>query len=1191
MTSRRKSPIGLLILVITFGVNLSLVYLGVRSLEASRKDAVRLAEVQTRNLAQAMDLGISSTLRRVDQALLTVVAELERGKASGARNRMEMKLLVLDQEKLVPEAVAIRVADAEGRVIINNPTQNPMAHFRDRPFWIPLRDQSEAGLYVSKPIIGIFTGKWVFVAARRYNAPNGQFGGVVVAPIFLDRLQQAIAGFDLGAGGTLTLRDRDGGFMVRNPELVKGQRLAVGSEEISPELHGILASGAQQQTYFAEIPFDKAKRVLTFRRIQGLPMFVVAALAEDDYLAQWRVGRKRILIGLGLALLGFSASGFILRRLWLNREHGNQALAESEEKFRSLAESSTDYIMRYDRHHRHTYMNPAGLKVSGMAASDLIGKTHRESGFPEDLCELWEHRIDLVFRTGMPVDVDFEWIGADGPVFLNLRLTPEFDAEGQVRSVLGVSRDVSAMKRTEALLKKVTAMVPGVVYQYLLRPNGSSCFPYASEGLFDIYEVTPEEVREDATPVFGRIHPEDLEATANAIFGSARTLELFHWEFRVVLPRQGLRWRACDARPERLPDGGTLWHGIIMDITERKTAEEALKRSEERFALAFHASPDAIAITRLSDGVYVLVNEGFSRMLGRSTAEVIGKSSMQLGVWVDPGDRERWAAALRRDGQVDNLEVRFRKSDGSEIACLVSSRSITWEGELVQLSITRDISDLKRIEAQLQESELEYRLLFERSLDAIIFTSPDGQILDANPAACRMFGRSVEEIRALGRNGFIDTEDSRLPAALEARAMTGTWIGELNFLRRDGTTFPCEISSVLFKDKQGRSKAGVIIRDISVRKQAEELRQKLNAELQQSQKLDSLGSLAGGVAHDMNNILGAIQAVNETLKRKHGADPALAASLHLIDRASTRGKVLVNGLTKFARKSLQEPEVLELNLLVKEEIDLLSRTTLQKFRLVMDLDESLSPVSGERGSLASVLMNLCVNALDAMPEGGTLTIRTRNLPGALVELSVEDTGTGMPPEVAARAMDPFFTTKSIGKGTGLGLALAYATAQTHGGTLSIQSEERRGTTVRLCLPMLTEGTRLIEAEEGPIATEGSLRILLVDDDELIRAAVPSMIEALGHTVTTAEGGAEALARLKAGEPVDLVILDLNMPGMNGVETHGHLREVWPDLPILLATGHLDARTSELLRTDPKAASISKPYSLEELAQKLMGLKA
>jgi CheY-like chemotaxis protein len=256
----------------------------------------------------------------------------------------------------------------------------------------------------------------------------------------------------------------------------------------------------------------------------------------------------------------------------------------------------------------------------------------------------------------------------------------------------------------------------------------------------------------------------------------------------------------------------------------------------------------------------------------------------------------------------------------------------------------------------------------------------------------------------------------------------------------------------------------------------------------------------------------------------------------------------------------------------------------------MDLEEALPAVRGERGTLANVLMNLCVNAIDAMPEGGDLTLRTRSLPGSQVELQVVDNGRGMPPSVLARAMEPFFTTKPLGKGTGLGLALAYATAKAHGGNLSLQSEAGQGSTVTLRLPSVAGATQA-EAEPEPAqVSAAATRILLVDDDELILVAIPAMIETLGHHVTVAAGGPEALALLEAPEPFDLVILDLNMPGMNGVETFERIRHGWPNLPVLIATGYLDSATTYLLQKAGLALSISKPYSLRELDQRIQELR-
>jgi PAS domain S-box-containing protein len=416
---------------------------------------------------------------------------------------------------------------------------------------------------------------------------------------------------------------------------------------------------------------------------------------------------------------------------------------------------------------------------------------------------------------------------------------------------------------------------------------------------------------------------------------------------------------------------------------------------------------------------------------------------------------------------------------------------------------------------------------------------------------------------------------------------------EFRLVRPDASVVSVILSAVPEIDDSGRM-LGVIgtLTDITEFKRTEQLQRKLKLELEQSLKLESLGRLAGGIAHDMNNVLGAIQAVTETLQLKDAGGPELSASLRVIEKASTRGRDLVKGLTNFARKDLREPAAIDLNELVLENLEILQRTTLQRVKLVVDLQEPLAPILGERGALGSTLMNLCINALDAMPEGGTLTLSTRSLAGAQVEITVADTGVGIPAAILERVMEPFFTTKPIGKGTGLGLSMAYATVKAHLGTFDIQSQEGLGTRVTLRLPAHALPNPAADPARAPQARPGGLRILLVDDDELIRASVPAMLEFAGHQVLTASGGAEAIALLAApGAAVNLVILDLNMPGMNGAETLRGLRQGFPDLPVLLATGHLDHATAGLVQADRRCLSLSKPFSMAELEEKVKLLMA
>jgi len=934
-----KPPFGLLLFFAVLSVNAALIYSEIRRLSTSRAHTQRSAEILTRNLAQAMDSSISHRFQRIDQALLTIVGELERSLARGPLDRARMEQVVDAQEKLLPEVANIRVTDAEGIIIIHNPVPDSPTSLQDRPYWAPLREDPQAQLFITKPLRGVFTKDWVITSARRYRLPDGRFGGVVAAPVPIDHLQKALDGFEIGSGGILTLRDGTGGFVARHPTAVKGRILNIGDRRVSPELERLLDSGVQQQTYFAASVFDGTKRTLTFRRIQNIPYLVVASLAEDDYLAPWRADRNKALGVLGTGLICSWILAWGLWRLWRGREGSTRELAKREAQFRSLAETSTDYIMRYDAQGRHTYMNPAALAASGVAAADMIGKTHRECGFPEELCELWETHIQGVFRTGRPDQLEFEWTGAEGPVTLDMRLTPEFDAEGRVASVLGVSRDITERKRAEALLTKITALVPGVVYTYRLYPDKSSCFPYASAGMSEIYEVTPEEVRTDATPVFGRLHPEDLEATAEAIFESARTLALFHWEFRVILPRQGLRWRMCDARPERMPDGSTLWYGIITDITERRKLEE----------------------------------------------------------------------------------------------------------------------DRRRLEAQMQHI----------------------------------------------------------------------------------------------------------------------------------QKMESLGSLAGGVAHDMNNVLGAILGLaSANLDGQAPGGPAHRA-FETIVKAAERGGKMVKGLLSFARQSPAEERELDLNAILREEIRLLERTTLARVKMELDLADELRTIRGDASALTHAFMNLCVNAVDAMPQNGTIRLRTRNVDNDWIEVTVEDTGTGMPKEVLDKAMDPFFTTKEVGKGTGLGLSMVYSTVKAHRGQMEIQSDVGQGTCVRMRFPACETIEPLPEcADAAQTERTRVLTVLVVDDDELIQFSMQALLDVLGHRTLLAPNGEEALEQLEAGAEPDVVILDMNMPGLGGAGTLPRLRRMRPQLPVLLATGRADQSAFDLVERYPPAFLLSKPFNLKELEQQL-----
>ena len=378
------------------------------------------------------------------------------------------------------------------------------------------------------------------------------------------------------------------------------------------------------------------------------------------------------------------------------------------------------------------------------------------------------------------------------------------------------------------------------------------------------------------------------------------------------------------------------------------------------------------------------------------------------------------------------------------------------------------------------------------------------------------------------------------------------------------------------------------IRDITDRKAAEEQQLHLQAQLQQGQKMESLGRLAGGLAHDMNNVLGAILGIASASVEAQRTGRSVDNAFDIISRAAARGGQMVKGLLSFARQNPAEERELDLNALLLEEARLLERTIPSNIRLGMDLGSGLRPVRGDASALTHAIMNLCVNAVDAMPEAGTLTLRTRNVDEAWIEVMVEDTGTGMAKEVLEKAMEPFFTTKDVGKGTGLGLAMVYSTVKAHQGQMEIRSQPGQGTCVGMRFPACAPGPPAPEPGTAVHAAGSprSLSVLLVDDDDLVQSSTQALLGVLGHKVFTALCGEEALAQLEAGLRPDVVILDMNMPGLGGIGTLPRLRALCPALPVLLATGRIDQAALDLTRIHPLVTLLSKPFSMSELRQHL-----
>jgi len=533
------------------------------------------------------------------------------------------------------------------------------------------------------------------------------------------------------------------------------------------------------------------------------------------------------------------------------------------------------------------------------------------------------------------------------------------------------------------------------------------------------------------------------------------------------------------------------------------------------------------------------------------------------------------------------------------IVSMILGLGLSWT---VASMTTREVS---QAEAALRESVERYRLLFEQAPDSIMLMDIEpGErpvIREANEATGRMHGMPVAEI--LGKPiSMLDVPgDAAKVGERTRRIMSGEVVSfEAEHLRSDGTVFPVEVIARKI-EIDGRPAIQAIDRDISERRSAEEEKRSLEAQLQQSQKMEAIGRLAGGIAHDMNNVLAAIMGAISILNDELGPDHPQSEAVANLISACNRGRELTRNFLGYARKGKYAPENLDLNELIRETRDLLSRTIPKTVALETRLDADLDTIRGDRSLINQAVMNVCINAVDAVAGAGTVTIttdraepsesaaadRTDADTGGFVRVEVSDTGSGMDAQTLAKAFEPFFTTKPAGKGTGLGLAMVHGAMKSHGGDVTIESTLGVGTTVALVLPAGTS-SRALPTREEPAAVEvhsGTGLILLVDDENLVAWSGQKMLESMGYQVELARDGQQALdAHHRLGSRIDLVILDLVMPEMDGRTAFYELQKVNPEVRVVVSTGFSHDETVEELLGAGAVGFIEKPYDKRTLSE-------
>lgn len=666
-------------------------------------------------------------------------------------------------------------------------------------------------------------------------------------------------------------------------------------------------------------------------------------------------------------------------------------------------------------------------------------------------------------------------------------------------------------------------------------------------------------------------------------------------EFRIIRPDGEERWVHEHAVPVRDAQGRVeRIVGTMKDITERKRAYEKILESEERFRLLSRATDEVIWDWNQETGIHWW-NDRFESVFGhhRSALAPSVEAWQQL---IHPDDREVTVESIKHafesGKQVWTSEYRFLRGDGTYAN--VYDRGYVKrnaEGKVVRMiGGMKDLTQSKRAEVKLREQAT----LLDKAQDAIMLRDLDHKVLYWNQSAERLYGWKAEEVMgsSVHERIYVDTRvyDDIVAMTLEE----GEWTGELRQVNRDGQPLTVESRWTLVRDEDGNPKSMLTINtDITDKK-------KLEQQFLRAQRMESIGTLAGGIAHDLNNVLAPIMMSIELLKMDEPEGMRLSI-LETIETSAERGAEMVKQVLSFARGMTSQHKEVEICLVISEVKQMMLETFPPEIEIRSDIAEDLWRVEGDPTQLHQVLLNLCVNARDAMEDGGTLRLLAKNVvldeayaalnleatPGRHVRIQVEDTGAGMPAEVMERIFEPFYTTKEQGKGTGLGLSTTQAIVKSHGGFLRVHSEEGKGSRFRVYLPAMDEGLRHGEEEAELEATglprgQGEL-ILVVDDELAVRRITQHTLEAFGYRVLLAEHGAEAVAifATQQGE-VALVLTDMMMPEMDGPAVIRVIKKMQPDVKIIAASG-LNASSMMAKATQEGVLSfIPKPYTAEKL---------
>jgi len=881
---------------------------------------------------------------------------------------------------------------------------------------------------------------------------------------------------------------------------------------------------------------------------------------------------------------------------------------------------------------RYVMVNKALARFAGRPEEELVGTLTAElSRQPADQLARVVAADRAVVESGEPQDIMVRLHHAErGDLWIRNIKLPLRDDSGRVIGSVGLGEDITAVKvaeeaarKNETLLNEAQRLAQVGSWELDLMHNVLTW----SDEIYRIFEIDRNRFGASYDAFLAVVHPEDRAAVDEAYRRSVQTGEPYQIVHRLLLPGGRIKYVQEVCATTYGPAGAALRSvGTVQDITDRKLTEQALQLLSSGVApLSGEAffNELALQLTRLLNveigfvGKYSAAPVPRLRTIGlcidgqiappiefdlagTPCETVVGK---QAAVVAD-GARQRFPRhRVFADLNVSGYAAvpLFDKEHEPVGVIGVMSRGkllhVPQVESMLQLFAVRTGVEIRR-----QQTEAEFQMLFEFSPDANLMVNAEGRITLANRQAEVLLGYSREELIGLSvealmpetaRRGHVEMRkrflESRVPRLM------GTGRSSLAAQKKDGSVFPVDIGLTPLELSDGVH-VMVSIRDISARVRAAAEREALETQLRQSQKMEALGRLAGGVAHDFNNMLQVIKGYAEFAAGNQTDAALVSESLGQVMHAADRAAELTRHLLAFSRQRVLKRSILQLDTLVQDSLKMARRLLGEDIQLAVRVRESPPAVYADASLLEQVLINLCLNARDAMPDGGKLTIDVDTLsaddafraqcpwakPGLYAVIAVSDTGIGMLPEVRSRVFEPFFTTKEAGRGTGLGLSMSYGIVQQHGGMIEVESALGQGTTFRVYLPaadsQLDEQADVLTAG----SSGGSETILVAEDEPSVRKLVSGVLQRMGYPVIEAQDGEEALALFAAHRGrLGLVILDMIMPRLSGRDVYQHLRKLDAEVPVLFSTGYADVAGEEFAQLEGIPV-LRKPYSAAEL---------